>query len=133
LSKASVENIYFNESYEFGFREDTDFGMSIRNKGFDVLYYSHPQILHLKAPVGGFRTKPVLKWQDEQIMPKPSPTVLLYYLYHTTKEQFKGYKTLLFFKYYSKQKIKNPFRYFSNFKKQWNVSLKWAKLLKNSA
>jgi hypothetical protein len=28
------------------------------NQGIDVLYLPEPKIIHLKAPVGGFRTKP---------------------------------------------------------------------------
>ena len=65
--------------FEFGFGEDADFGMQLRNQGYDVLYLPEPEILHLKAPIGGFRTKPVLQWQNESIQPKPSPTVMLYH------------------------------------------------------
>jgi hypothetical protein len=32
---------------------DNDFGMQIHNQGHDVLYLPEPQILHLKAPMGG--------------------------------------------------------------------------------
>jgi glycosyltransferase involved in cell wall biosynthesis len=119
----------FNMGYEFGFGEDGDFGMQLRNKGCDVLYLPEPEILHLKAPIGGFRTKPVLQWQNESIQPKPSPTIMLYQILHNTKEQIAGYKTILFFKYYNHQKIKNPFRYFSIFQKQWNCSVFWANKL----
>jgi hypothetical protein len=95
-----------------------------------VLYLPEPEILHLKAPIGGFRTKPVLLWQEDLIQPKPSPTVMLYIISHNTKEQLKGYKTTLFFKFYKHQNIKNPYSYFKMFQKQWNQSVFWANQLK---
>jgi len=117
-------------SYEFGYAEDGDFGMQIRNKGYDVIYLPEPAIMHLKAPMGGFRTKPKLDWHEEPIVPKPSPTVMLFALLHKTKQQLLGYKTTLFFKYYRLQAIKNPWTYFKTFQKQWKVSVKWANELK---
>ncbi len=85
----------------------------------------------MKAPMGGFRTKPALAWQNDSVQPKPSPTVMLYQILHQTKEQILGYKTILFFKYYKHQKIKNPMRYFMNFRKQWERSVFWANEIKN--
>lgn len=126
-------NSLYNSGFEFGYGEDADFGMQLRNKGIDVLFLPVPEILHLKAPMGGFRTKPVLQWHNETIQPKPSPTVMLYQLLHQTKEQRLGYKTTLFFKFYSKQTIKNPFSYFINYKKQWNQSVYWANQLKKQS
>lgn len=126
----SLKTCKFNMGYEFGFGEDGDFGMQLRNKGCDVLFLPEPSILHLKAPIGGFRTKPILQWQNDPIQPKPSPTVRLYQITHDTIEQQLGYKTILFFKYYKVQAIKNPFRYFFNFQKQWNSSVYWASKLK---
>jgi len=111
---------------EFGYGEDVDFGIQLRNHGFDVLYLPEPEILHLKAPMGGFRTKPVMQWQNDSIQPKPSPTIMLYQILHNTQEQRLGYKTILFFKYYKYQKIKNPVRYYFNFQKQWGRSVFWA-------
>ncbi|MCR9183722.1 MAG: glycosyltransferase family 2 protein, partial [Flavobacteriaceae bacterium] len=84
------------------------------------------------APVGGFRTKPKQAWDFEEIQPKPSPTVLLFYIKHRTREQIQGYKTTLFFKYYKQQSLKNPLAYFKTFKKQWQKSVFWAKQLKNT-
>ena len=84
-------------------------------------------MLHLKAPIGGFRFKVTHKWSNEIIQPKPSPTVMAFNLKHQTKEQLKGYKTLLFFKFYKQQNIKNPFNYIAIMNKRWNVSLKWAR------
>ena len=122
----------FLMSYEFGFGEDLDFGIQIRKLDCDVLFLPEPKILHLKAPIGGFRIKPVFKWSDEIIQPKPSPTVMLYFMTHYSKEQLLGYKTTLFFKYYKHQKRKNPINYFFYFRKQWNRSLYWANELKTS-
>ena len=125
-----LDGLSFGMAYEFGFGEDTDFGMQIRNKGYDVIYLPEPNILHLKAPIGGFRTKPVLDWHNEPLAPKPSPTIMLFSLLHKTKQQIMGYRTTLFFKYYRVQAVKNPFTYLTLFKKQWAVSLKWANELK---
>lgn len=125
------EDAKYNKSFEFGYGEDSDFGMQLRNLGIDILYFPNPEITHLKAPTGGFRTKPVLVWQNDTIQPKPSPTVMLYKILHLNKKQILGYKTILFFKFYKTQSIKNPIRYFSNFEKQWNRSLYWANQLKN--
>ena len=130
---SSIKNIRFLMGYEFGYGEDGDFGMQLRNTGADVLYLPEPEILHLKAPVGGFRTKPVLQWQNDAIQPKPSPTIMLYKILHTTFEQRLGYKTILFFKYYQHQKIKNPFHYYDQFQKQWKQSILWANKLKKEA
>ena len=125
-----VQKIKFNEKYEFGFGEDADFGMQLRNQGIDILYLPKPEILHLKAPMGGFRTKPVFDWDKDSIQPKPSPTVQLYKILHLSQEQQKGYQMILFFKFYTKQSFKNPLRYYFNFRKQWNQSVFWANELK---
>lgn len=131
VKKEVVKDVFFNIKYEFGFGEDADFGMQIRNRGYDILYFPIPQILHLKAPVGGFRTKPDLPWSDGQVKPKPAPTVMLYKVLHETKEQINGYKIILFFKYYKSQSIKNPIAYFFNFQREWKQSLYWANKLKD--
>jgi GT2 family glycosyltransferase len=129
VESKALEKCHFDMGFEFGYGEDNDFGMQLRNQGHDVLYLPEPQILHLKAPMGGFRTKPSLKWQHDKIQPKPSPTVMLYQTKHSTKQQNLGYKTTLFFKYYNRQQIKNPIRYLINYRKQWNQSVLWANQL----
>ncbi|CAN1541946.1 Glyco_tranf_GTA_type domain containing protein [Flavobacteriaceae bacterium] len=121
-----IENLRYNKALEFGYGEDTDYGLQLRNKGKDIVFAPIPELLHLKASIGGFRTKPKLQWQEDTIQPKPSPTVLLYKLLHQTKEQVLGYKTTLFFKFYQHQSVKNPFRYFANYRKQWKQSMYWA-------
>jgi glycosyltransferase involved in cell wall biosynthesis len=122
----------FKMGYEFGYGEDGDFGMQLRNKGYDILYLPEPEILHLKAPIGGFRTKPQLQWENESIYPKPSPTILLYFTLHYTKEQILGYKTILFVKNYNFKSFKNPIRYCRAMNKQWKVSEYWANKLRDN-
>ena len=78
VKSSSFKELQFNMGFEFGYGEDNDFGMQLRNRGFDIVYISTSQILHLKAPMGGFRTKPVLRWHEDEIQPKPSPTVTVY-------------------------------------------------------
>ncbi|OCB70602.1 glycosyl transferase [Flavobacterium piscis] len=126
-----LEKVEFNKMFAFGYGEDSDFGMQLRNVGIDIIYFPKPEILHLKAPMGGFRTKPVLEWQKDFIQPKPSPTIMLYKILHQSTEQINGYKTILFLKFYKVQSIKNPFLYFFSFKKQWKQSDYWANQLKN--
>jgi glycosyltransferase involved in cell wall biosynthesis len=128
-----LDKVRFNPAFEFGYGEDGDFGMQLRNQGQDVLYLPDPEILHLKAPVGGFRTKPILQWQKDSLQPKPSPTIMLFQITHTTREQTLGYKTILFFKYYRLQTIKNPIQYYNHFQKQWERSVFWANELNKTA
>jgi glycosyltransferase involved in cell wall biosynthesis len=121
----------FDLNFEHGFGEDNDFGMQIRNLGEDVFYVGNIDILHLKAPIGGFRTKPELKWKDEVIPPKPSPTIMLFKIKHYSKKQILGYKTFLMLNFYKIQKIRNPIKYIRYFNQQWEVSIKWANKLIN--
>lgn len=131
VKSAAIGDSRFSMAYEFGFGEDNDFGMQLRNKGYDIIYLPNPTILHIKAPVGGFRIKMVFPWNSDSVAPKPSPTVMLFYLKYYTKQQLAGYKTILFFKYYSLQSTKNPIRYYRNFTKRWDKSIVWANHLKN--
>jgi hypothetical protein len=133
VATAILKDCSFNMGYEFGFGEDSDFGMQLRNQGHDVLYLPEPEMIHLKAPIGGFRTKSALQWQMESIQPKPSPTVMLYIISHNSKEQLMGYKTTLFFKFYKHQNIKNPYCYFKMFQKRWDQSVIWARQLKKAS
>lgn len=126
VKSSCFKDLKFNLGYEFGFGEDNDFGMQLRNKGFDILYISTSRILHLKAPMGGFRTKPVLSWEKDVIQPKPSPTVMLYRVLHDTNEQLNGYKTILFLKNLNKSFLLNPFKYLALFQQKWNRSVYWA-------
>lgn len=120
------DQVRFNMALEFGYGEDKDFGMQLRNQGADIIYLPEPKILHLKAPMGGFRFKHEKPWQHDAVFPKPSPTVLLFYLSHYTKKQFLGYKTT----YLLKRILKQPFK-INTIKKEWNRSLFWVdKLMK---
>jgi len=129
----AIKAINFDMAFEHGFGEDTDFGMQLRNKGIDVIYLPYVQLKHLKAPIGGFRTTYIHAWDNEKVTPKPSPTVMLYNLKYKTVQQLNSYKLTLFFKFYKKQTIKNPFIYYRVFKKRWEISQDWANNLKNKA
>ncbi len=120
----------YTTSLEFGYGEDTEFGLQLRNEGIDVVFTPYPEILHHKAPIGGFRTKPVLQWHTEAIQPKPSPTIMYVKQNHDTQEQIFGYKTVLFFKFYKMQNSRNPFIYLRKMKKQWDRSVFWANQLR---
>ncbi len=119
----------FSPIYEHGYGEDADFGMQLRYLGCDIIYNPEIEILHLKAPIGGFREKPVLAWEYKKPLPKPSPTLMAFALKYYTKEQIKGFKTSLFLKYYNKQNSKNPITYIREMKKRWKKSENWAEIL----
>ncbi len=104
----------FSEFLEKGFGEDIDFGLQLRAKGCDVIYHPGLQFTHLKAERGGFRE--IIRKKDTELAPKPSPTMM--YLVKTSYNKImqRGYKVSLFIKYYRKQPIKNPFRYFGRCK-----------------
>ncbi|WP_303317390.1 glycosyltransferase [Flavivirga abyssicola] len=130
VKRSCLKDMLFDMKYEFGFGEDIDFGMQLRNKGTDVIYLPEPEIIHIKAPIGGFRSKINYPWNNDVLQPKPSPTVMLNKLENTTKWQLLGYKTTLFLQFYKSQNIKNPIKYLSRYKKQWRVSEIWANKLK---
>ena len=100
LKSSALEGVTFNMKYEFGFGEDIDFGMQLRHKGVDIIYLPSPEIVHLKAPIGGFRTKFEHPWENDELLPKPSPTVMLNRMENSTQYQLLGYKTTLFLKFY---------------------------------
>ncbi|MFV8226680.1 glycosyltransferase family 2 protein [Christiangramia aquimixticola] len=121
----------FSNIFEFGFGEDADFGMQLRNKGCDIIYHPRLQTLHLKASEGGFREMPILPWEKGNISPKPSPTIMAYAIKHFAPEQLRGYKVSLFLKYYNRQSIKNPVKYLRQLRKRWKLSEEWAACLLN--
>lgn len=129
VRRTYASEIRFSEVLEFGYGEDKDFGMKLRNSGCEIIYHPDLEIQHLKAPVGGFRQKPILDWEKEDPLPKPSPTLMVYALRHYTPEQIKGFKTSLFLKFYTRQKILNPVTYLRLMKKRWEKSVDWAERL----
>lgn len=119
----------FDTAYEHGYGEDADYGMQLRNEGADVLYFPDIDLLHLKAPVGGFRHKFVHPWAGDTVLPKPSPTVMLYRLRHSTPNQLKGYKLKLFIGQFSQKKPVNFVRFLKQSKRAWNNAIHWANTL----
>ncbi|QKJ64788.1 glycosyltransferase family 2 protein [Flavobacterium sp. M31R6] len=125
-----LKEVSFDKCLEFGYGEDTDFGLQLRNLGVDVISFPEISILHLKASIGGFRIKPTFAWSKEEIQPKPSPTIMYVKLKYNCKEQIGRYRTTLFFKYHKHQNIKNPISYLIYFNKQWQKSIFWANELR---
>lgn len=126
VKSESLKGVNFKKEHEFGYGEDSDFGMQLRNNGTDILFFPSIKMTHLKAPTGGFRYEHKFPWSKEAMQPKPSPTVMAYWLKHSTKEQLLGYKSLLFILFYKEQKIKNLIKYISLMKKRWEISKYWA-------
>lgn len=116
----------FDMALEHGYGEDLDYGMQVRNLGKDVIYAPQIQMLHLKAPVGGFRNPHVFPWKEETVQPKPSPQIMYFRKKNLTLEQLQGYKIMQFFKSFGFFNTKNPYKHFKRFKRAWNQSEKWA-------
>ncbi|MCG9793883.1 glycosyltransferase family 2 protein [Flavobacterium algicola] len=131
VKRSSLQNIRFDKALEFGYGEDTDFGMQLRNHGHDVIYFPSLRITHLKAPMGGFRTPIVQLWDAELIQPKPSPTIMFVYKKHFTKQQVNGYQIILFLKLVTKVNFTNYLYFYKMFRQKWAVSQYWASKLRD--
>lgn len=129
IKSSLIQQVKFNLNYEFNYGEDTDFGMQLRHLGEDVVYFADIKIDHLKAPIGGYRTKVSHPWSDDKIVPKPSPTIQLLYQTYFTPEQLLGYKLLLGLRSFKSSANKNPYTYLKQYKKQWERSQFWSKKL----
>lgn len=121
--------VSFDMALEFGYGEDIDFGMQLRNKGFDIIYFPEIRILHLKAPIGGFRIKVKQLWDAETVQPKPSATIMYVFFKHYTQQQLLGYKLVLFIKLLKKKSIYNYFVFLKEYQKKWEKSQYWASKL----
>ncbi|OUS18672.1 glycosyl transferase family 2 [Nonlabens dokdonensis] len=128
-----IEKCKFDMALEHGYGEDVDYGMQIRNAGYDVIYVPHINMLHLKAPVGGFRKPHFFPWQEDAIQPKPSPQIMYHRKKNYTAKQLLGYKLTLFIKFYKDYSIKNPLSYYKYFKKAWSKSMYWSQKLAKDA
>ena len=126
VHKEVLKNIRFDMSLEHGYGEDVDFGMQIRQAGYDVLYAPQIQLKHLKAPVGGFRQAHIFPWKEEAIQPKPSPQIMYHRQKNYTAKQLLGYKLVLFLKAFRSAKTINPFGFYKSASAGWEASKKWA-------
>jgi GT2 family glycosyltransferase len=121
--------VSFDKALELGYGEDTDFGLQLRNQGHDIIYFPDLKIIHLKAPMGGFRIKIKKQWEEDVIQPKPSPTILYVLQKHYTLQQLKSYKLVLLFKLLKPESWNEYLTFFKNFKRKWNRSVYWANKL----
>lgn len=122
-----TKEIRFDSAFDHGYGEDMEYGMQLRNAGCDIIYHPEIQILHLKAPRGGFREVSLPPWKDDN--PKPAPTIMLYSRRYHNSWQMKGYRMELFLRNYAKEKTLNPIKYLRSMRNRWNVSTDWAKKL----
>jgi glycosyltransferase involved in cell wall biosynthesis len=129
IKSSLIQKVKFNLNFEFNYGEDTDFGMQLRNLGEDVVYFADIKIDHLKAPIGGYRTKVKHPWSDDEILPKPSPTIQLLYQTYFTPEQLLGYKLLLGLRSFKNSATKNHLTFIRYYKKQWKRSQYWSQKL----
>lgn len=130
VKTSCLKNIAFDRALEFGYGEDTDFGLQLRNQGFDVIYFSDLKIMHLKAPMGGFRIPVKKQWELDVIQPKPSPTILYMLQKHYSIPQLKSYKLVLFLKLLKHESLKDYVKFYKNYKQRWSRSEYWANQLR---
>jgi glycosyltransferase involved in cell wall biosynthesis len=121
-----LERCKFDMALEHGYGEDVDYGMQIRQAGYDVIYAPQIQLLHLKAPVGGFRKPHVFPWHNDLIQPKPSPQIMYHRKKNYTHKQLLGYKMVQFFKTYGVFDTKLPWTHYKKYKQAWEQSEKWS-------
>ncbi|WP_175487061.1 glycosyltransferase family 2 protein [Zunongwangia mangrovi] len=131
IKRALLQNVKFDRALEFGYGEDMDFGMQLRNKGVDIIYHPEIEIVHLKAPMGGFRTKIIKPWEQTKPIPKPSPTVMTFMQKNYSIPQIRAYKFILWFKFYKVQDIRNPLKYKKSMQQRWEASEAWARKIAN--
>ncbi|AJR03792.1 glycosyltransferase family 2 protein [Siansivirga zeaxanthinifaciens] len=124
-----LNQVAFNSKYEFNYGEDTDFGMQIRNSGYDVVYFAEVRVTHLKASIGGYRTLFKQAWDEDAVKPSPSPTIMLLYLNYYTNKQLQGYQFLFFIRKFKSSKTLRFFGLLKLLKLQWERSIYWAKKL----
>lgn len=124
-----INQCKFDLALEHGYGEDIDYGMQIRNAGYDIIYAPEIQVRHLKAPIGGFRSKFKFAWNEDPVQPKPSPQVMYFRLKCYSNQQLLGYKIVLAFKVFRRSKFINPWRFYKKFRKQWESSKCYAKQL----
>ncbi|PQJ32196.1 glycosyl transferase family 2 [Nonlabens arenilitoris] len=129
VHRGVFEKCNFDMALEHGYGEDVDYGMQVRNAGFDVIYAPQIPILHLKAPVGGFRKQYVFPWRIDEIQPKPSPQIMYHRKKNYTHKQLLGYKMVQFFKTYGSFGTKNPYAHHKKYLAAWKQSEKWASQL----
>ena len=122
-----AKKIRFDAAFNYGYGEDMEYGMQLRNAGCDIIYHPDIKILHLKAPRGGFREVSLPPWKEDD--PKPAPTIMLFAEKYYTSIQKKGFKTELFLRNYSLSKNLNPIKYWKNMQLRWLKSETWAKKL----
>ena len=121
VKSAPLKTLRFDRNLEFGYGEDYDFGIQLREHGVDIVYLPEPQIVHLKAPFGGFRSVFENKWDGDSTVPKPSPTLMYVKKKNMATKQILGYKTVLFLSLYGLNFFK-----ISLYLKQWKRSVYWA-------
>lgn len=131
VSTEIAKKCRFDLQFEFGYGEDADFGDQLRSQGTHILYDSTLPILHYKAPSGGFRFTFKKEWDSESIPPKPSPTIMYYYLKNRNPWQRKGYKLFYFINRMSKARGLKKLAEFKLIKQQWATSQRWGELLLN--
>lgn len=124
-----LNTVRFDTAFEFGYGEDSDFGMQIRNSGSDVLFDATIKITHLKAPYGGYRTPIVHPWENSVIKPKPSPMISVFNIKHKTPQQLYGYKVLLFLRGFKPVQLVTLRSNLKSYLEKWNSSIQWAHYL----
>lgn len=116
----------FDVCFEGGYGEDYEFGLRLRLAGAEILYAPGEPVLHLKAPVGGFRTRMKLPWSEDLVPPRPAPTVLYSRRKHHTEPMRNGYRLYYALRRLSRVPLLSRFREARDLSRQWKRAVWWA-------
>jgi glycosyltransferase involved in cell wall biosynthesis len=123
----------FDERLEGGYGEDAEIGIRLRRAGCNVLYAPAIRVLHLKAPMGGFRYDFPFPWRDEVPPPQPSPIFLYARNKHATPSMRQGYRLFyLLNRLRSAPALAWPAELFRALRR-WRRSAHWAERLSEGA
>ena len=123
----------FDLRLEGGYGEDYDYRIRLRRGGVEVLLDPRIEVLHLKAPAGGFRRVHRHPWHGAPgASPRPSPTVQLSRALHHTAEMQRGFAL-----FYALQRLRStsPGRWPVEIPKairEWRSSIRWSRYLEGT-
>ncbi len=127
-ARALVETGGFDERLDGGYGEDYELGVRLRLAGAGVVYAPAEPVLHLKAPAGGFRDPSnALPWDNDPILPKPSPPLLYSRHKHHTKAMRDGYRLFYALKRLSRQPLHAWPREARTISCQWERAVWWVR------
>lgn len=91
-----------------------------------VVYTTAQPVLHLKAPVGGFRYTFPHPWRTDPVPPRPSPTVLYTQQKHGTPAMQAGYQLFYVLKQLAAIRLSQGLLEPLRIRQRWRSARRWA-------